>query len=146
MLGEAWQTVQRLLLWLSVEGDLVAELQPAIRVIQRTLPSTELTVWMPGDLGIDALTSEQAIASTQLSRSKFDAAIILTLPYQSPYVRAYLCYIAGIPIRIGQSYEFGGGVLSHCVQPPLVFESSYDYQLYFLNVLGFPVQSLMVRT
>ncbi|MBD2091736.1 hypothetical protein H6F67_17980 [Microcoleus sp. FACHB-1515] len=47
----------------------------------------------------------------------FDAAIVLTAPKQSPYPTAYRCYLAGIPIRVGQSIEFGGGVLSHCIQP-----------------------------
>ncbi|NJL22052.1 MAG: hypothetical protein HC895_16540 [Leptolyngbyaceae cyanobacterium SM1_3_5] len=47
----------------------------------------------------------------------FDGAIVLTAPMQSPYPAAYRCYLAGIPIRVGQSIEFGGGVLSHCIEP-----------------------------
>ena len=47
-----------------------------------------------------------------------DAAIILTAPGQSPYAAGYLCYLADIPIRMGQSCEFGGGVLSHGLPPP----------------------------
>lgn len=45
-------------------------------------------------------------------------AIILTNPAQSPYTLAYLCYLAGIPLRLGQSQEFAGGVLSTCITPP----------------------------
>ncbi|MDV2992466.1 MAG: hypothetical protein N4J56_002120 [Chroococcidiopsis sp. SAG 2025] len=39
---------------------------------------------------------------------KFDAAIILTNNNESPYPFAYLAYLAGIPIRVGRSREFGG--------------------------------------
>lgn len=66
----------------------------------------------------------------------FDAAIILTAPSQSPYQLAYLCYLAGIPIRLGQSQEFGGGVLSHCIQPPLDPVSPAQYILHLLNSAG----------
>ncbi|MBF1999278.1 MAG: hypothetical protein IGS38_00980 [Synechococcales cyanobacterium M58_A2018_015] len=146
MLGESWQTVQRLLLWFSVEGDLAAELQPAIRVIQQTLPRTDLTLWTLEDTLLFQWLQSPLTRVAELRADQFDAAIILTLPHQSPYARAYLCYLADIPIRVGQSHEFGGSVLSHCVQPSLDLESPYDYQLHFLTVLGFPVQPLMVRT
>lgn len=56
---------------------------------------------------------ERAIAF--LEAHEFDAALILTQAGQSPYTLAYICYLAGIPIRIGASEEFGGGVLSHAV-------------------------------
>lgn len=48
----------------------------------------------------------------KLREYAFDAAVIFTNPRESPYALAYICYLAGIPIRIGQSQEFGGGVLS----------------------------------
>lgn len=54
----------------------------------------------------------------QLKGHGFDAALILTAPGQSPFAAGYLCYLAGIPIRIGQSCEFGGGVLSLTLPPP----------------------------
>jgi hypothetical protein len=52
-------------------------------------------------------------AITWLRQHQFDVAVILTPPGQSPYTLGYLCYLAGIPIRIGHSQEFGGQVLSH---------------------------------
>ncbi|WAL61746.1 glycosyltransferase family 9 protein [Thermocoleostomius sinensis] len=52
-----------------------------------------------------------------LRQHSFDAALIFTPPTRSPYAMAYACYLAGIPIRVGQSCEFGGGVLSICVTP-----------------------------
>jgi len=52
----------------------------------------------------------------QLRAESFDAAIIFTTPDQNPYTTAYICYLAGIPVRIGASKEFGGGLLSHWVR------------------------------
>ncbi|MGA3174954.1 MAG: hypothetical protein ABSE25_11075 [Syntrophorhabdales bacterium] len=43
-------------------------------------------------------------------------AVIFTSPGRSPYPDAYRCYLAGIPVRVGESCEFGGGVLSHWVR------------------------------
>lgn len=52
----------------------------------------------------------------KLRSDAFDAAVIFTNPRESPYALAYICYLAGIPIRIGQSQEFGGGVLSQNIE------------------------------
>lgn len=52
-----------------------------------------------------------------LRQQQFDAALILTVPGQSPYTLGYLCYLAGIPVRVGRSLEFGGQVLTHCWEP-----------------------------
>jgi lipopolysaccharide heptosyltransferase II len=46
---------------------------------------------------------------------RFDAAFIFTSFSQSPYPPAYACYMAGIPVRIGQSKEFGGALLTHWI-------------------------------
>jgi ADP-heptose:LPS heptosyltransferase len=54
----------------------------------------------------------------ELRTRKFDAAFIFTSFSQSPFPPAYACYLAGIPTRIGQSKEFGGGLLSLAVSPP----------------------------
>jgi ADP-heptose:LPS heptosyltransferase len=51
----------------------------------------------------------------KLRLSAFDAAVIFTNSGESPYALAYSCYLAGIPIRVGDSQEFGGGVLSHAL-------------------------------
>lgn len=74
----------------------------------------------------------------QIKELSFNASIVLTTPRQSPFSLAYLCYLAGIPVRLGQSQEFGGGVLSHCIQPPLEAVSVIDYNLHLLRSAGFP--------
>ncbi len=52
----------------------------------------------------------------QLCTGAFDAALIFTRPDQSPYTAAYICYLAGIPLRIAASKEFGGALLTHWVR------------------------------
>ncbi|MBW4442806.1 MAG: hypothetical protein KME10_16535 [Plectolyngbya sp. WJT66-NPBG17] len=49
-----------------------------------------------------------------LKIEQFDLAIVLPDENRSPYPFAYVCYFAEIPVRIGISCEFGGGVLSQC--------------------------------
>jgi hypothetical protein len=75
-------------------------------------------------------TPAQTIA--WLQQQSFAAALIFTNPGRSPYSRAYLCYLAGITIRLGASCEFGGGVLSHCFPAPETasIADSYRYLLH----------------
>src|SRR5436189_2272883 len=47
-----------------------------------------------------------------LSERKFDAALIFTSFSQTPHVPGYVCYLAGIPLRAGESKEFGGSTLT----------------------------------
>lgn len=71
----------------------------------------------------------------QLRDRQLDAALIFTAPSHSPHALAYLCYLAGIPIRVGHSQEFGGGVLSHCVAPPVDPMAAIDYPLHLLQAI-----------
>ncbi len=45
----------------------------------------------------------------------YGAAMLLTEPGETPWGAATLLYLAGVPIRIGRSAEFGGALLSHCL-------------------------------
>jgi len=47
-----------------------------------------------------------------LSERKFDAALVFTSFSQTPHVPGYVCYLAGIPLRAGESKEFSGGILT----------------------------------
>jgi len=49
-----------------------------------------------------------------LKAEQFYEVIVLPHQQRSPYPFAYICYFAEIPVRIGMSGEFGGGVLSGC--------------------------------
>ncbi len=76
-----------------------------------------------------------------LKEQRFEAAFIFTSFSQSPYPPAYACYLAGIPLRIGQSREFGGGLLSHWLQPPADSTYQVDRNLHLLREVGIPVES-----
>lgn len=78
-------------------------------------------------------TVRQLIAT--LLALKFDAAIILTQPRSSPYSLAYFLYLSGIPIRVGQSSEFGGSLLSHPIQPLLDIASPIAYHQHLLQAI-----------
>ncbi|MDQ3547200.1 MAG: glycosyltransferase family 9 protein, partial [Chloroflexota bacterium] len=47
-----------------------------------------------------------------LCERSFDAALIFTSFSQTPHTAGYVCYLAGIPLRAGESKEFGGAALT----------------------------------
>ena len=127
-----WQQIRRLLV--IFVGDIEIELTSLNSKLQtiRELTDAEITLCVTGtgqkiqsrrlDTPVDRLISytttwqdpaEEKEFVKKLSQFGFDAAIILTNFDQSPYPFAYLTYLAGIPIRIGRSPEFGGGVINY---------------------------------
>ena len=141
-----WQDVKRLLVWL---GDLDIEIQPALRLLRDSLPNASIVLLTSSRViqellpfvnetlyytsGWQQATAEKTLIET-LQTKQLDAAIIFTK--ESPYPFAYLCYLADIPIRIGLSTEFGGGVLSHPLGPP---ENSKNRYLYLLESANLPI-------
>ncbi len=162
MLPEPWHHVRRLLvIRLDNIGDIVM-LGPALRALRQALPAAHITLmaspagsqvapllpWIDdvlvhralwqdasGSMGLDP-AAEQALVAGLRARA-FDAAVIFTSFSQSPYPPAYVCYLAGIPIRIGQSKEFGGSVLSQWVKPLPDGVHQVDRNLYLLEQAGF---------
>lgn len=124
----AWARSRRLLVAYVGPADGVPALGPALAVIREAAPNARLTLWASPACWptVELLTADrlllapvewpeaegvrQVVAAFQ--DSAFDAAIILTEPGASPHPVAYACYLAGIPVRAGQSLEFGGSVLS----------------------------------
>lgn len=124
-----WQHVRRALaIWLGSLEDVVL-ITPALQKLRQSLPDAAITLmtspsdsqagqlpWVDdvlvyeGTLFTSNAERELALIET-LSRRAFDAAVIFTNNRESPYPLAYICYLAGIPIRLGQSQEFGGSVL-----------------------------------
>lgn len=140
-----WQEVKRLLV--VVVGD--PAVMPALHRL-KTLAHAEITLLATQDLADTAglctifyTTNWQNVSKeTELVKKlcafRFDTAIIFTPQSESLYPLAYLCYLAGIPIRVGQSKEFGGSVLSHWIEPPLEDLPKIDPHLYLLDAVGFP--------
>lgn len=67
----------------------------------------------------------------------FDGALIFTSFSQSPHAPAYVCYLAGIPLRAGESTEFGGSVLTDALSGAPVSMHQVDRNLRLVNALGF---------
>jgi ADP-heptose:LPS heptosyltransferase len=137
-----WAINHLLLAWTRPE----ANLQPLLSHLKQRLPhrqigrltvaSEPLADWLLADANQPAVLIQDDIALIdQLVQHQFDAVIIFTQPAESPFSIAYLCYLAGIPIRVGQSSEFGGTLLSHPVQPPLDPVSPEVYCRHLLDAI-----------
>jgi ADP-heptose:LPS heptosyltransferase len=75
-----------------------------------------------------------------LRLGNYDAAFIFTSFRQSPYPPAYSAALAGVPIRVGQSKEFGGQVLTHGYQPPDDETHQVDRNMALISSYGIPDQ------
>lgn len=133
----AWLTARNLLVVrMDNAGDIVM-LGPALRAIKATSPDARITllaspaggkaavllpwidevitwraVWQDlGHMPFDPPRERELI--DVLAARAFDAALIFTSFSQAPHVPGYACYLAGIPLRAGESHEFGGASLSH---------------------------------
>jgi len=154
MLPEMWQSIQSLLLLGAFEDShVMQQLTPAIQVLRQNLPDAHLLLLNRLEQGFELrnhdLLADQFKSPTfyplasdldlidWIHNHSFDAAIIFTIPTQSPYALAYLCYLAGIKIRLGQSREFGGGVLSPSITPKASSVSVEAYHLHLLTSVGF---------
>ena len=117
-------------------GDVIM-LGPALRAVKETLLGARLTLlaspagatavpllpWIDvvivcrapwqdvgGNIPFDPGRELQFIK--MLSERKFDAALVFTSFSQTPHVPGYVCYLAGISLRAGESKEFSGGILT----------------------------------
>ncbi|HEY7802510.1 MAG TPA: glycosyltransferase family 9 protein [Dehalococcoidia bacterium] len=162
MRPEGWEDIRRLLVVrLDNIGDLVL-LSPALRTLREALPECEITllatpagsqvapllpwvdvvitrsvVWQDasGTMPLDPAREAELIET--LRDRRFDAACIFTSFSQSPYPPAYACYLAGLPVRIGQSKEFGGSVLSQWVRAVPDATHQAERNLHLLEAAGF---------
>jgi ADP-heptose:LPS heptosyltransferase len=143
-------------------GDVIIT-GPALRAIKTALPEAYLTLLVsPGgaqaapllpwvDEVIAARTLWQDLGhlpfeparewelASRLEAGSFDAAFILTSFNQSPHAPAFLCALAGISIRLGESKEEGQGVLTHAAPslPDEVHQAERNLQL--IEAAGFEV-------
>ncbi|CAA9556537.1 MAG: ADP-heptose--lipooligosaccharide heptosyltransferase II [uncultured Thermomicrobiales bacterium] len=68
----------------------------------------------------------------------FDAALIFTSFSQTPHVPAYVCYLAGIPLRAGESKEFGGATLTTELRGAPDDLHQVERNLRLVESVGFP--------
>lgn len=106
------------------------QLQPIFKAV----PHSSILTQHETDYWLDDHRISTQLNLIQILRQKaFQAALIFTQPHQSCYSLAYLCYLAGIPIRVGQSVEFAGGVLSTWIKPIADPVPAADYHLHLLK-------------
>ncbi len=141
-------------------GDVVM-LGPALRAVKETVPAARLTLlatpggataapllpwidavmtWRPvwqdlGHLPFDPQRERELIWA--LSTRRFDAALIFTSFSQTPHVPGYVCYLAGIPLRAGESKEFGGSTLSNELKGTPDTLHQVERNLRLVETLGF---------
>jgi ADP-heptose:LPS heptosyltransferase len=134
---EEWRQARRVLaVRLDNLGDVLVT-TPAIHAIRESLPDAAITLlaspigaqagrlnpdvdevvvynapWMDpwSRLPLDPGREMEAIA--QLSAGRYDAAVIFSSFRQSPLPAAYLCYLAGIPLRLAASIDGPGSLLT----------------------------------
>ncbi|MCW2607257.1 MAG: ADP-heptose--lipooligosaccharide heptosyltransferase [Frankiales bacterium] len=70
----------------------------------------------------------------------YDAVVVFTSFAQSPHAMAYAAYLAGVPVRVGVSKEFGGSVLSHWLVAPPDEQHQSDRALALLESVGVPAR------
>lgn len=151
-------------------GDVIM-LGPALRAVKETSPQARITLlaspagaaavpllpwiddvitWRPiwqdvgGRMPFDPARERELIAI--LAQRGFDAALIFTSFSQTPHVPGYVCYLAGIPLRAGESKEFGGSALTNELKGSSDQLHQAERNLRLIEQLGFIVhdRQLMV--
>jgi ADP-heptose:LPS heptosyltransferase len=142
-------------------GDVIM-LGPALRAVKETSPQARLTllaspggataapllpwiddvmVWRPiwqdvgGRMPFDPAREWELIHL--LAERKFDAALVFSSFSQTPHTPGYVCYLAGIPLRAGESKEFGGSTLSTELQGAPTEMHQVERNLRLVEHLGF---------
>jgi lipopolysaccharide heptosyltransferase II len=137
-----WATAQNVLcVRLDALGDVLMT-TPALRALKHSLSGRRLTVltsaggaavtpfvpeidevivydspWMKATEPRSDSAPEYAMAE-YLRREGFDAAVVFTVYSQNPLPAAFLCYLAGIPLRLAHCRENPYQLLTHWVPDP----------------------------
>ena len=162
-LNNSWSTVRNLLVMrLDNIGDVIMT-SPALRSLKENLPQVKITLmaspggalaapllpWVDqvlswrvlwqnlGRLAFDPAREWELIES--LASHKFDAVIIFTSFSQSPHPAALVCYLAGIPLRLGESKE-AGGILTHEAPQTPNETHQVERNLRLIESVGFKVR------
>ena len=158
-----WAEARRLLaMRLDNIGDVVMT-GPVLRTLKENLPGASITLMAsPGgkeaapllpwvdevfawrvlwqDLGRLSFDPAREWELIEALRGCYDAAIILTSFKQTPHPAGYACYLAGIPLRLGESKEWGGGVLTDEAPPAPDELHQVERNLRLIEHVGFVVE------
>ncbi|BCB90854.1 hypothetical protein Psuf_081670 [Phytohabitans suffuscus] len=100
--------------------------------------------WQQLDPGQVPPEADRALVR-RIAGARYDAAVVLTSFSQSPWPAAYLCRLAGVPVRVGTSKEFGGAGLTHWVPAPPDGTHQVDRMLHVLERAGVPPDGTGLR-
>jgi len=170
MIDPRWAAARRVLaVRLDNIGDVIM-LGPALRAVRAGLPAATLTLlaspagataapllpwiddvlaWRPvwQDVGhrLPFAPAREWTLIRALAERRFDAALLFTSFSQTPHVPGYVCYLAGIPLRAGESKEFGGSTLTTALPPAPDALHQVERNLRLVEALGFPVADRRLR-
>lgn len=130
----------RLTLMASPNGARAAELLPCVDDVM-----VRRVVWQDAHWRMPLDTAREHQLVEDIRRRAFDAAIIFTSFSQSPYPPAYACYLAEVPLRVGQSKEFGGSLLTTWVKAGPDDMHQVDRNLRLIEAIGLPVEDRHIR-
>lgn len=156
----AWRGIRRLLVMrLDNIGDVVMT-GPALRALKGALPGARLTLlaspagaravpllpWVDEVIAWPVLWQEvgerrweparEWALVERLRRERFDAAVIFTSFSQSPHPPGFLCRLAGIPLRLGESAEAAEGTLTHAAAATPYEAHQVERNLRLLAAIG----------
>jgi ADP-heptose:LPS heptosyltransferase len=164
-LDPRWRAVHRLLLIrLDNLGDVILA-TPAIHALRQALPGARLTLlaspvgaqvaeldpdlddvivyrapWMDPDSCLSQDPSRDYSIVAEIRRQGFDAAIIFTSYHQSSLPAAYLCYLAGIPLRHAASIDGPGSLLTSRHRHVDRISHEVERNLDLVGGLGIPLE------
>jgi len=122
----------RLTLLASPAGALAASVLPWVDEVM-----TWRSLWQDlGRLPFDPDREWQLIE--QLRECQFDAAVIFTSFKQSPHPAAWICQLAGIPVRVGVSKEAGVALTQAAPTPPDALHQA-ERNLQLVEAMGYAV-------
>ena len=161
MIDSRWAAARQILaVRLDNLGDVLL-MTPAIHAIRESLPEAELTL-LTSPIGAQAgrlnpdlndvivyeapwvdpwqqlphdPLREQAMVAT-LAERQFDAVVIFTSFRQSSLPAAYLCYLAGVPLRLAASIDAPGSLLTTRHKHPEVTRHEVERGLELVAAVG----------
>ncbi|HEU5431642.1 MAG TPA: glycosyltransferase family 9 protein [Thermomicrobiales bacterium] len=163
MIDAAWRDAQNvLLIRLDNLGDVLVT-TPAMHAVRVGLPNARLTLltspvgaqagrlnpdlddvlvyeapWMDPWRQLPHDPAREAATIAEIARRRFDAAIIFTSFRQSSLPAAYLCYLAGIPLRAAASIDGPGSLVTTRHKHPERMMHEVERGLDLVGALGFP--------
>jgi ADP-heptose:LPS heptosyltransferase len=130
----------------SPAGAAVAAMVPELSEVLVASPSWQQLVAPAPGRGDDPADAARAAARGErdlldrIAAGSYDAMLVFTSFSQSPWPAAHLGLLAGVPIRVVHSREFGGAVATHWVTPPPDTTHHVDRSLHLVEAIGAPAR------